>query len=210
MARYRGPACRLCRREGLKLFLKGERCYTDKCAIERRGYPPGQHGQARGRKPTEYSVQLREKQKLKRVYGALEGPFRRLFARAERGRGITGENLMVLLESRFDNMIYRMGFATSRSEARQLIRHGHFTVNGRRVTIPSYTVKAGDEVQVREKSRKITRIQESVELAQRRGVPEWLEVRMDSFSATVRALPERSEITLPINEQLIVELYSKV
>lgn len=210
MARYRGPACRLCRREGLKLFLKGERCYTDKCAIERRGYPPGQHGQARGRKPTEYSVQLREKQKLKRVYGALEGPFRRLFARAERGRGITGENLMVLLESRFDNMIYRMGFATSRAEARQLIRHGHFTVNGRRVTIPSYTVKAGDEVQVREKSRKITRIQESVELAQRRGVPEWLEVRMDSFSATVRALPERSEITLPINEQLIVELYSKV
>ena len=210
MARYRGPACRLCRREGLKLFLKGERCYTDKCAIERRGYPPGQHGQARGRKPTEYSVQLREKQKLKRVYGALEGPFRRLFARAERGRGITGENLMVLLESRFDNMIYRMGLATSRSEARQLIRHGHFTVNGRRVTIPSYTVKAGDEVQVREKSRKITRIQESVELAQRRGVPEWLEVRMDSFSATVRALPERSEITLPINEQLIVELYSKV
>ena len=210
MARYRGPACRLCRREGLKLFLKGERCYTDKCAIERRGYPPGQHGQARGRKPTEYSVQLREKQKLKRVYGALEGPFRRLFARAERGRGITGENLMVLLESRFDNMIYIMGFATSRAAARQLIGHGHFTVNGRRVTIPSYTVKAGDEVQVREKSRKITRIQESVELAQRRGVPEWLEVRMDSFSATVRALPERSEITLPINEQLIVELYSKV
>ena len=210
MARYRGPACRLCRREGLKLFLKGERCYTDKCAIERRGYPPGQHGQARGRKPTEYSVQLREKQKLKRVYGALEGPFRRLFARAERGRGITGENLMVLLESRFDNMIYRMGFATSRAEARQLIRHGHFTVNGRRVTIPSYTARAGDEVQVREKSRKITRIQESVELAQRRGVPEWLEVRTDSFSAMVRALPERSEITLPINEQLIVELYSKV
>ncbi|MCY4387683.1 MAG: 30S ribosomal protein S4 [Desulfurellaceae bacterium] len=210
MARYRGPSCRLCRREGLKLFLKGERCYTDKCAIERRSYPPGQHGQGRGRKATEYSVQLREKQKLKRIYGTLEGPFRRLFARAERQRGITGENLLILLESRLDNMIYRMGFATSRSESRQLIRHGHFHVNGRRVTIPSYCVKAGDEVQVREASRKITRIQESVELAQRRGVPEWLEVQTDSFSGKVRALPARAEITLPINEQLIVELYSKV
>ncbi len=210
MARYRGPACRLCRREGLKLFLKGERCYTDKCGIERRGYPPGQHGQARGRKPTEYHVQLREKQKLKRIYGAFEGPFRRLFARAERRHGITGENLLVLLESRLDNMVYRMGFATSRSEARQLVRHGHFLVNGRRVTIPSYSVKAGDEVQVREASRKIARIQESAELAQRRGVPEWLEVQMDSFIGRVRALPERAEITLPVNEQLIVELYSKV
>lgn len=210
MARYIGPSCRLCRREGLKLFLKGERCYTDKCAIERRSYPPGQHGQARGRKPTEYSVQLREKQKLKRIYGALEGPFRRLFERAERQRGITGENLLILLESRLDNMVYRMGFATSRSEARQLIRHGHFRVNGRRVTIPSYCVKAGDEVQVREASRKITRIQESVELAQRRGVPEWLEVQTDSFAGKVRALPSREEITQPINEQLIVELYSKV
>jgi len=210
VARYRGPVCRLCRREGLKLFLKGERCYTDKCAIERRAYPPGQHGQGRGRKPSEYSGQLREKQKLKRMYGALEGPFRRLFSRAERHRGITGENLLILLESRLDNMVYRMGFATSRAEARQLIRHGHFSVNGRRVNVPSYTVKAGDEVQVREASRKIARIQESVELAQRRGVPEWLEVQTDTFTGKVRALPTRQEITQPINEQLIVELYSKV
>lgn len=210
MARYIGPVCRLCRREGIKLFLKGERCYTDKCAIERRGYPPGQHGQGRS-KSTEYSLQLREKQKLKRIYGMLESPFRRIFALAERRRGITGENLLLLLESRLDNMVYRMGFATSRSEARQLVRHGHFLVNQRRVTIPSYLVtKAGDEVQVRESSRKIVRIQESLELAQRRGVPEWLEVNKDSFTGRVRALPTRTELTLPINEQLIVELYSKV
>jgi len=209
VARYIGPVCRLCRREGIKLFLKGERCYTDKCAIERRGYPPGQHGQGRS-KSTEYSLQLREKQKLKRIYGMLESQFRRTFALAERRRGITGESLLLLLEGRLDNMVYRMGFATSRSEARQLVRHGHFLVNQRRVTIPSYLVKAGDEVQVRESSRKITRIQESLELAQRRGVPEWLEVNKDSFTGRVRALPTRAELTLPINEQLIVELYSKV
>lgn len=210
MARYIGPVCRLCRREGIKLFLKGERCYTDKCAIERRGYPPGQHGQGRGKKATEYSVQLREKQKLKRIYGMLESPFRRIFALAERRRGITGENLLLLLERRLDNMVYRMGFATSRSEARQLVRHGHFLVNHRRVTIPSYLVGLGDEVQVKEPSRKITRIQESVDLAQRRGVPEWLEVNKDTFLGRVRALPTRAQLTLPINEQLIVELYSKV
>lgn len=210
MARYIGPVCRLCRREGLKLFLKGERCYTDKCAIERRGYPPGQHGQGRGKKATEYSVQLREKQKLKRIYGMLESPFRRIFALAERRRGITGENLLLLLERRLDNMVYRMGFATSRSEARQLVRHGHFLVNQHRVTIPSYLVGLGDEVQVKEPSRKITRIQESVDLAQRRGVPEWLEVNKDTFLGRVRALPTRAQLTLPINEQLIVELYSKV
>lgn len=210
MARYIGPVCRLCRREGIKLFLKGERCYTDKCAIERRGYPPGQHGQGRGKKATEYSVQLREKQKLKRIYGMLESPFRRIFALAERRRGITGENLLLLLERRLDNMVYRMGFATSRSEARQLVRHGHFLVNQHRVTIPSYLVGLGDEVQVKEPSRKITRIQESVDLAQRRGVPEWLEVNKDTFLGRVRALPTRAQLTLPINEQLIVELYSKV
>ncbi len=209
MARYIGPVCRLCRREGIKLFLKGERCYTDKCAIERRSYPPGQHGQGRS-KSTEYSLQLREKQKLKRIYGVLERQFRRVFALAERRRGITGENLLLLLESRLDNMIYRMGFAPSRSEARQLVRHGHFLVNQRRVTIPSYLVKPGDEVLVRESSRKIVRIQESLELAQRRGVPEWLEVNKDTFAGRVRALPTRAELTLPINEQLIVELYSKV
>ncbi len=209
MARYIGPVCRLCRREGIKLFLKGERCYTDKCAIERRSYPPGQHGQGRS-KSTEYSLQLREKQKLKRIYGILERQFRRVFTLAERRRGITGENLLLLLESRLDNMIYRMGFAPSRSEARQLVRHGHFLINQRRVTIPSYFVKPGDEILVRESSRKIVRIQESLELAQRRGVPEWLEVNKDTFAGRVRALPTRAELTLPINEQLIVELYSKV
>jgi len=209
VARYIGPVCRLCRREGIKLFLKGERCYTDKCAIERRSYPPGQHGQGRS-KSTEYSLQLREKQKLKRIYGVLERQFRRVFALAERRRGITGENLLLLLESRLDNMIYRMGFAPSRSEARQLVRHGHFLINQRRVTIPSYFVKPGDEILVRESSRKIVRIQESLELAQRRGVPEWLEVNKDTFAGRVRALPTRAELTLPINEQLIVELYSKV
>ena len=209
MARYIGPVCRLCRREGIKLFLKGERCYTDKCAIERRSYPPGQHGQGRS-KSTEYSLQLREKQKLKRIYGILERQFRRVFTLAERRRGITGENLLLLLESRLDNMIYRMGFAPSRSEARQLVRHGHFLINQRRVTIPSYFVKPGDEILVRESSRKIVRIQESLERAQRRGVPEWLEVNKDTFAGRVRALPTRAELTLPINEQLIVELYSKV
>ena len=210
MARYTGPVCRMCRREGIKLFLKGERCYTDKCAIERRSYPPGQHGQGRGKKATEYSIQLREKQKLRRIYGMLEVPFRRFFALAERRRGVTGENLVALLERRLDNMIYRMGFATSRAEARQLVRHGHFLVNQHRVNIPSFLVSPGDEVQVKEASRKIARIQEAVELAQRRGVPEWLEVIPESFTGRVRSLPERSQLTLPVNEQLIVELYSKV
>ena len=154
MARYIGPVCRMCRREGIKLFLKGERCYTDKCAIERRSYPPGQHGQGRGKKATEYSVQLREKQKLRRIYGMLEMPFRRFFALAERQRGVTGENLVTLLERRLDNMVYRMGFSTSRSEARQLVRHGHFLVNQRRVTIPSYLVGPGDAVQVKRRAAK--------------------------------------------------------
>lgn len=210
MARYVGPVCRLCRREGIKLFLKGERCYTDKCAIERRSYPPGQHGQSRGKKATEYSLQLREKQKLKRIYGMLEGQFRRFFALAERKRGITGEHLLLLLERRLDNMVYRMGFATSRAEARQLVRHGHFLVNGRCVDIPSYLVSPGDEIQVREASRNIARIQEAVDLMQRRGVPEWLEVNKDTFTGRVRTLPTRAQLTLPISEQLIVELYSKV
>ena len=210
MARYLGPVCRLCRREGLKLFLKGERCYTDKCAIERRSYPPGQHGPGRSKKATDYSTQLREKQRLKRIYGTLEHQFRRTFDLAERGRGITGETLVVLLERRLDNMVYRMGFATSRSEARQLVRHGHFLVNARRVTIPSFLTRVGDEVQVKEASRKISRIQEAAELAQRRGLPEWLDVNKDSLTGRVRALPARGDVALPINEQLIVELYSKV
>ncbi len=208
MARYTDSVCRLCRREGLKLFLKGERCYTDKCAIERRNYPPGEHGQARS-KFSEYAIQLREKQKVKRMYGLLEDQFRLYFQKAERQKGITGENLLLLLERRLDNMVYRMGFATSRAEARQLIRHGHFTVDSRKVNIPSYLVKAGQSVTVKERSRKVTRIVEALEQAERRGVPEWLEVSKDNFTAHVKVLPARAEITMPINEKLIVELYSK-
>ena len=208
MARYTGAVCRLCRREGLKLFLKGERCYTDKCAIERRNYPPGEHGQARP-KFSEYSVQLREKQKLRRMYGVLEGQFRRYFEMADRAKGVTGETLLQLLERRLDNIVYRVGFATSRSEARQLVRHGHFRVNGRKVNVPSYLVRAGDTVSVRERSQKVTRIQGALELAQRRGVPDWLEVTPESFAGRVKALPVRSDLTMPINEKLVVELYSK-
>ena len=198
----------MCRREGLKLFLKGERCYTDKCAIERRNYPPGQHWQARP-KFSEYSIQLREKQKLRRIYGVLEGQFRRYFEMADRARGVTGETLLQLLERRLDNMVYRMGFATSRSEARQLVRHGHLSVNGRKVNVPSFLVKTGDVVTVMERSRTVTRIQEALELAQRRGVPDWLEVNAEQFSGRVKAIPARADLTMPINEKLVVELYSK-
>ena len=208
MARYRASVCRLCRREGLKLFLKGERCYTDKCAIERRNYPPGQHGQGRV-KFSEYSLQLREKQKLKRMYRLLEGQFRRMFDEADRTKGITGETLMILLERRLDNMIYRLGFANSRAEARQLVRHGHFLVNGRKIDIPSALTKVGDVITVRERSHKVVRIQEALELSQRRGVPEWLEVDRPNFTGRIRALPARSDLTMPINEKLVVELYSK-
>jgi len=208
VARYTGAACRLCRREGLKLFLKGERCYTDKCAIERRNYPPGEHGQGR-QKFSEYSIQLREKQKLRRIYGVLEGQFRRYFQMADRAKGITGESLLQFLERRLDNIVYRLGFATSRSEARQLVRHGHFRVNGHKVNIPSYLVRVGDTVSVREKSRQVTRIQESMELAQRRGIPDWLEVTPEAFSGRVKTLPVRADLTLPVNEKLVVELYSK-
>jgi small subunit ribosomal protein S4 len=208
VARYTGPVCRLCRREGLKLFLKGERCYTDKCAIERRNYPPGEHGQARP-KFSEYSIQLREKQKLRRIYGVLEGQFRRYFTMADRSRGVTGETLLQLLERRLDNIVYRVGFATSRSEARQLVRHGHFAVNGRKVNIPSFLVRAGDVVTVREGSRQVARITEAIELAQRRGVPDWLEVTPEAFSGKIKTLPQRSDLTMPINEKLVVELYSK-
>ncbi len=208
MARYTGPVCRQCRREGLKLFLKGERCYTDKCAIERRNYPPGQHGQARP-KFSEYSIQLREKQKLRRIYGVLEGQFRRYFHMADRAKGVTGETLLQLLERRLDNMVYRMGFSTSRAEGRQLVRHGHFTVNGRKVDVPSYLVKPGDVVAVREKSRQVVRIQEALELATRRGIPDWLEVTAEQFAGRMKGLPSRSDLTMPINEKLVVELYSK-
>ncbi len=208
MARYIDSVCRQCRREGTKLFLKGERCYTDKCAIERRNYPPGQHGQGRT-KFSEYAVQLREKQKVKRMYGLLEAQFRRYFETAERLRGITGENLLLLLEQRLDNMVYRMGFATSRAEARQLVRHGHFQVNGKKVDIPSFRVKVGQAVTVRERSRTVARIVEALAQAERRGIPDWIEVQKDAFSARLKALPTRADLTMPINEKLIVELYSK-
>jgi len=208
LARYTGPSCRLCRRENLKLFLKGERCYTDKCAFERRQYPPGQHGQGRI-KFSSYGEQLREKQKVKRVYGLLEKQFRLTFNRAARKRGVTGDNLIAILESRFDNMVYRLGFAASRNDARQLIRHGHFTVNGIKVNIPSAMLKPGDVVQPREKSTKIEKIKESVETAKQRGVPAWLEIDVEKFEGKVVALPKRDEITMPMNEQLIVELYSR-
>jgi len=208
LARYTESVCRLCRRENLKLFLKGERCYTDKCAIERRNYPPGQHGQGRP-KFSEYSIQLREKQKVKRMYGLLEKQFRRTFAEASRTKGITGDTLLVLLERRLDNVAYRLGFATSRAEARTLVRHGHVLVNGKKVNIPSYTVRAGDVVSVKEPSRQLGRVQSAMEGAQRRGVPDWAEVDRDTCSGKIKILPTRSDVTMPINEKLIVELYSK-
>ena len=208
LARYTESVCRLCRRENLKLFLKGERCYTDKCAIERRNYPPGQHGQKRP-KVSEYSIQLREKQKVKRMYGLLENQFRRTFARASREKGITGEALLVLLERRLDNVAYRLGFASSRAEGRLLVRQGHILVNGKRVNSPSDVVRVGDEVSVKEDSRQMARVLTAMEGAQRRGVPEWAEVNRDAFSGRVKLMPARSDITMPINEKLIVELYSK-
>ncbi len=208
MARYTESVCRLCRRENLKLFLKGERCYTDKCAIERRNYPPGQHGQGRP-KFSEYSIQLREKQKVKRIYGLVESQFRRTFDQASRIKGITGETLLVFLERRLDNVTYRLGFASSRAEARLLVRHGHILVNGKRVNIPSYQVRVGDVVSVKEQSRQMGRILTAMEGAQRRGVPEWAELDRDNCSGRIKILPTRSDITMPINEKLIVELYSK-
>ncbi|MFN8602099.1 MAG: 30S ribosomal protein S4 [Candidatus Binatia bacterium] len=208
MARNTDSVCRMCRREGMKLFLKGERCFTDKCAIERRNYPPGQHGQGR-HKFSEYSIQLREKQKVKRIYGVFEAQFRRYFALAERSRGVTGETLLTTLERRLDNIVFRLSFANSRAEARQLVRHGHFKVNGRKVTIPSFLVNAGDKVTVRERSQKVARIVEALELSQRRGVPDWLEIDREGFTGTVKMLPQRADLTMPINERLIVELYSK-
>ncbi len=192
----------------MKLFLKGDRCYTDKCAVERRNYPPGQHGQGR-QKVTEYGRQLREKQKVRRIYGVLEGQFRRYFQEADRRKGVTGENLLRLLECRLDNVVYRMGFAGSRNQARQLVRHGHFEVNGRKVNIPSFQTKPGDVVAVREKSRKIPAIQEALEALGSRGTARWVEVEPKAFQGTVKEWPEREDVTLPIEEHLIVELYSK-
>lgn len=209
MARYTDAACRRCRREGIKMFLKGDRCYSDKCSFERRAFAPGQHGQARFRKQSDYAVQLREKQKVKSMYGMLEGQFRQNFAKADRQKGVTGENLLILLERRLDNAVFRMGFASSRNQARQLIRHKHILVNGKKVNVPSFLISVGDEVTVKEKSRANTLINESIEAVERRGVPSWLELNKDSFKAIVKALPNREELTMPIQEQLIVELYSK-
>jgi len=208
LARYTDSVCRLCRRENMKLFFKGERCHTDKCAFERRQYPPGQHGQAR-QKVTEYGVQLREKQKVRRVYGVLEKQFRLYFKEAERQKGVTGKNLVMLLERRFDNVVYRLGFASTRSEARQLVRHGHFTVNGKKVNIPSFLVRVGDRIDVREKSRKVQKVVDSLEAVSRRPMPTWLELEKDAFRGSMKALPVREEITLEMNEQLVVELYSR-
>lgn len=209
MARDTGSSCRLCRRENLKLFLKGDRCYGDKCAFERRPYPPGQHGQRRGGKLSDYKMQLREKQKVKRIYGVLEKQFRRYYYRAEKQKGITGTNLLILLECRLDNVVYRMGFASSRKQARQLIRHSHFSIADKKVNIPSYQVKVGDVIQVREGSQKVPAILEALETVVRRGVPEWMEADKENFRGTLKALPNREELTMPIQEQLIVELYSK-
>lgn len=209
MARYVGPVCRLCRRERMKLFLKGDRCFKEKCAIERRNYPPGQHGLRRGRRTVGYGLQLREKQKVKRIYGVLERQFRLYFKEADRRKGITGENLLQLLELRLDNVVFSLGFAASRAHARQLVRHGHVLVNGKKVSIPSYQVKVGQSVALKESSRQIEQVRASVASAMARGVPGWLQLDPDNFSGTVQSLPTRQDVKLPIQEQLIVELYSR-
>lgn len=208
MARYTGSVCRLCRREGLKLYLKGDRCYTEKCAVDRRPYAPGEHGQGR-KKMSEYAIQLREKQKLRRIYGVLERQFERYFEMASRKRGVTGEALLQILESRLDNVVYRMGLATSRAEARQMVRHGHIAVNGKKVSIPSYLVESGDVVSVREGSRELTRFKLAAEAAEGRTVPAWLSLHPDGLSATVLSLPTRDQIDVPVQEHMIVELYSR-
>lgn len=209
MARYTGPVCRMCRRENTKLFLKGDRCHTDKCAVERRNYAPGQHGQGRV-KVSDYGTQLREKQRVKRTYGLLEKQFRSYFDKADRMKGVTGESLLVLLERRLDSMVYRMGFVSSRNEGRSLVRQGHFIVNGRRVDIPSYLVRPGDVVELREKSRQVARINEALDGVMRRGLPSWVELDRAAFKGIVKTLPVREEMTTPaFQEHLIVELYSK-
>jgi small subunit ribosomal protein S4 len=208
LARYTGPQCRLCRRETEKLFLKGDRCFTEKCAVERRQYPPGQHGQRRG-KLSDYGVQLREKQKVRNSYGVLEKQFRKYFEKAERRKGVTGEVLLQLLETRMDNVVYRMGFAPNRNSARQLVRHSHFLVNGKNVSIPSYHVRAGDSVEVQQASRDLDMIKDSIARAEQRGIPSWVEMDFQNFKGRVIQVPTREDIQLTAQEQLIVELYSK-
>ena len=208
MARYTGAVCKLCRREGKKLYLKGERCYTGKCAIERRAYAPGQHGQSR-KKATEYGLQLRAKQQAKRYYGIQEGQFYKYFLMAERKQGVTGENLLRICESRLDNVVYLLGWANSRAEARQLVTHGHYKVNGKKVNVPSYLLKAGDEIAICDKSKESTKIKETVEANASRPVPQWLDLNAEALSGKVLALPTREQIMVPVEEHLIVELYSK-
>ncbi len=206
MSRYIGASCRLCRREAVKLYLKGERCYTEKCGIEKRNYPPGSHGEARG-KFLEYGLRLREKQKVRKIYGLSEKQFKRFFSMAENQKGITGANFLVFLERRLDNMVYRLGFATSRREARQLVSHNHIMVNGKRVNISSYIVKEGDEISV--KNKELTTVQNALESVVRRGVPSWIELDKENMKGVIKLLPTRDDITMPIKEQLIVEYYSR-
>ena len=208
MARYRGSVCRLCRRENIKLFLKGDRCYSDKCSFDRRAYPPGQHGQRR-MKFSDYGVQLREKQKVKRIYSISEKQFRLTFDKADRQKGMTGVNLLMTLERRLDNVVYRLGFVNSRTQGRHFVRHGHFRVNGAKVDIPSCIINAGDVIEVREKSRKMQAVNDSLDAVVRRGLPQWLELEKDNYKGVVKGLPVREDLTMPIQEQLIVELYSK-
>ena len=209
MARDKDSVCRQCRRENLKLYLKGDRCYSDKCAFDRRSYPPGQHGERRGRKISDYGIQLREKQKVKRMYRLSEKHFHLFFERAERQRGVTGTNLLVLLERRIDNVVYRLGFANSRAQGRQFVLHNHFLVNGKKVNIPSFLVKEGDLIEVKEKSKKVAAITDAIEAVVRRGIPQWLELEKDKNKGVVNGFPVREDLTMPIQEQLIVELYSK-
>ncbi len=208
MARYTGAVCKLCRREGKKLYLKGERCYTGKCAVERRAYAPGQHGQSR-KKATEYGLQLRAKQQAKRYYGIQEGQFYKYFLMAERKQGVTGENLLRICESRLDNVVYLLGWANSRAEARQLVTHGHYKVNGKKVNVPSYLLKAGDEVAIKDKSKESDKIKATIEANASRPVAQWLDLNAEALTAKVLALPTREQIMVPVEEHLIVELYSK-
>ena len=209
MGRYIGPVCRLCRREGVKLYLKGERCYSPKCAMERRPYPPGQHGQKRARRPSDYAVRLREKQKLRRIYGISERQFRNLFEEASKKKGVTGSVFLGLLESRLDNVVYRLGFAVRRRQARQLVRHGHITVNGRRVDLPSYRVRPGDEIAVAEKSRNLELIRQNLEAMKGRKVGPWLSLDVEGMKGKFLRLPDREDLALPVNEQLVIEFYSR-
>jgi len=209
LSRYTGSVCRICRRENIKIFLKGDRCYSDKCAFDRRSYAPGEHGQRRRGKISDYGIQLREKQKVKRMYGLSEKQFNLFFKRADRQKGVTGTNLLVMLERRMDNVVYRLGFVNSRTQGRHFVRHNHFLVNGKKVNIPSYLIKVGDVIELHEKSKKVQAINDALDAVVRRGVPQWLELEKENLKGEVKGLPVREDLTIPMQEQLIVELYSK-